>query len=63
VLIISSFTPIRFFGVLVVVSIFSCLAGALVLLPAMVLKYEFKFLDPKTRKLKSQDDASLLKAI
>jgi predicted RND superfamily exporter protein len=63
VLIISSFTPIRFFGILVVVSIFSCLAGALVLLPAMVLKYNFKFLEPKTRKLKSQQNASLLKAI
>ncbi len=63
VLIISSFTPIRFFGVLVVVSIFSCLAGALVLLPALVLKYNFKFLEPKTRKLESQQDDSLLKAI
>lgn len=63
VLIISSFTPIRFFGILVVVSIFSCLAGALVLLPAMVLKYNFKFLEPKTRKLKSQQNGSLLKAI
>jgi uncharacterized protein len=64
VLIISSFTPIRFFGILVVVSIFSCLTGALVLLPALVLKYNFKFLEPVTyRKLKSQQDESLLKAI
>ncbi len=46
VLIISSFTPIRFFGVLVVVSIFSCLAGALVILPAMILRFRFKFLEP-----------------
>jgi len=47
VLIISSFTPIRFFGVLVVVSIFSCLAGALIILPAMVLRFRFKFLEPE----------------
>lgn len=47
VLMISSFTPIRFFGVLVVVSIFSCLAGALVVLPAMVLRFRFAFLEPE----------------
>lgn len=47
VLMISSFTPIRFFGVLVVVSIFSCLAGALVILPALVLRFKFKFLENK----------------
>lgn len=46
VLIISSFTPIRFFGVLVVVSILSCLVGALVVLPAIVLRFRFKFLEP-----------------
>jgi len=45
VLIISSFTPIRFFGVLVVVSIFSCLVGALVILPALVLRFRFTFLE------------------
>lgn len=48
VLTISSFTPIRFFGVLVVVSILSCLVGALVLLPALVLRFRFKFLEPST---------------
>ncbi|MCF8225005.1 MAG: MMPL family transporter [Bacteroidales bacterium] len=63
ILIISSFTPIRFFGILVVVSIFSCLAGALVVLPALVLKYKFKFLEPVTTKLKSQRDDDLLEAI
>lgn len=63
VLIISSFTPIRFFGILVVLSIFSCLAGALVLLPAMVLKYKFPFLEPKNRKMDGQPDEELLKAI
>ncbi len=44
VLIISSFTPIRFFGILVVVSILSCLAGALIILPAIILQYEPRFL-------------------
>ncbi len=45
VLIISSFTPIRFFGILVVVSILSCLIGALVILPALLLRFRFKFLE------------------
>jgi len=59
VLIISSFTPIRFFGVLVVVSILSCLVGALIILPALVLRYRFAFLEPaqgeiKIRKIKGK---------
>lgn len=54
VLIISSFTPIRFFGVLVVVSIFSCLTGALVILPALVLQKRFKFLEPKGKEVSLQ---------
>jgi uncharacterized membrane protein YdfJ with MMPL/SSD domain len=51
-LMISSFTPIRFFGVLVVVSIFSCLVGALVILPAIVLRFRFKFLEPVSDEVK-----------
>ncbi len=47
VLIISSFTPIRFFGILVVVSIFSCLVGALVILPAIVIRVKPRFLEPQ----------------
>lgn len=46
VLMISSFTPIRFFGILVVVSILSCLVGAMVILPAMLLRFRFRFLEP-----------------
>jgi hypothetical protein len=46
VLIISSFTPIRFFGILVVVSILCCLTGALVILPAILLRFRFRFLEP-----------------
>ncbi len=44
-LMISSFTPVRFFGFLVVVSIASCLAGAMVLVPALILRYQPKFLE------------------
>ncbi|MCK5138052.1 MAG: MMPL family transporter [Bacteroidales bacterium] len=56
VLIISSFTPIRFFGILVLVSILSCLIGALVILPSIVLRFKFKFLEPESQepKVKSQ---------
>ncbi len=54
VLIISSFTPIRFFGILVVVSILSCLAGALVILPAIVIRFKPRFLEPEEEKVKSQ---------
>ncbi|MEA3479595.1 MAG: outer membrane lipoprotein-sorting protein, partial [Bacteroidota bacterium] len=52
VLMISSFTPIRFFGVLVVVSIVCCLVGALVILPALVLRFRFRFLEPVTEEVK-----------
>jgi hydrophobe/amphiphile efflux-3 (HAE3) family protein len=45
VLVISSFTPIRNFGVLVVLTIFSCLVGALVVIPALVLRFRFRFLE------------------
>jgi len=50
VLIISSFTPIRFFGLLVVVSIFTCLVGALMILPAILLNYEPVFLKPEEER-------------
>ncbi len=50
VLIISSFTPIRFFGILVVVSILTCLVGALVILPAILLNYEPAFLKPTIKR-------------
>ncbi len=36
VLVFSSFTPIRFFGLLVVISIAACLAGAMIVLPAIL---------------------------
>ncbi|MBN2000993.1 RND family transporter [candidate division KSB1 bacterium] len=46
-LLFSSFLPVQFFGFLVVISIFSCLIGALVLVPALCLVFKPKFLEPK----------------
>ena len=46
VLFTSGFMPIRFFGFLVVVSIFSCLVGALVFIPALCLVFRPGFLEP-----------------
>lgn len=46
VLLISNFLPVKFFGFLVVVSISACLAGALVLLPALCLVARPRFLEP-----------------
>jgi hydrophobe/amphiphile efflux-3 (HAE3) family protein len=45
VLLLSAFLPVRFFGFLVVVSIFACLIGALVLIPALCLVWKPKFLE------------------
>ncbi len=54
VLFTSGFMPIRFFGFLIVVSIFSCLVGALVLIPALCLVFRPDFLEPnKMISLKS----------
>jgi len=49
VLYTSSFMPVRFFGFLVVVSIFSCLIGAIVFTPALCLVFSPEFLEPKKR--------------
>jgi len=45
-LLFSGFMPVKFFGFLVVVSIFSCLIGALILIPALCLVLKPKFLEP-----------------
>jgi hypothetical protein len=50
VLFTSSFIPVRFFGFLVVVSISSCLMGALILVPALCIVIKPKFLEPKEIK-------------
>ncbi len=46
VLLASNFQPVRFFGFLVFVSIFACLIGALILVPALCLVLKPKFLEP-----------------
>lgn len=46
VLLISSFIPVRFFGFLVVVSIFACLLGAITLVPALCILLKPRFLEP-----------------
>ncbi len=45
-LLVSSFTPVRFFGFLVFVSILACLVGAMIVIPAIVLLFRPKFLEP-----------------
>ena len=47
VLVISAFSPVRFFGLLVAISIMASLVGALVVLPAIVVVFRPKFLEPK----------------
>ena len=47
VMLFSNFMPIKFFGFLVVVSISSCLFGAMILIPALCLVIKPKFLEPK----------------
>ncbi|MCF6357199.1 MAG: MMPL family transporter [Draconibacterium sp.] len=46
-LIFSGFAPLRFFGVLVVISIFACLISALLLIPAIITITKPKFLEPQ----------------
>jgi hydrophobe/amphiphile efflux-3 (HAE3) family protein len=48
VLLFSNFLPVQFFGFLVVVSIFACLIGALVLIPALCIVLKPAFLEPKS---------------
>ena len=45
----SVFLPIKVFGFLVMVSIFSCLVGALIIIPALVLMLKPTFLEPGTK--------------
>jgi hydrophobe/amphiphile efflux-3 (HAE3) family protein len=47
----SSFSPIRFFGFLVIISIFACLVGALVIVPSLVLVVKPRFLEVSRLKL------------
>ncbi len=47
-LIFSGFTSIRFFGYLVIISIGSCLIGALLIIPAFLMKYKPGFIGFET---------------
>lgn len=49
VLLFSSFLPVQFFGFLIVISIFACLVGALVVVPALCIVMKPVFLDPKMK--------------
>lgn len=49
-LIFSGFTSIRFFGYLVIISIGSCMLGALIVIPAILVRYRPGFIGFKTNK-------------
>ncbi len=51
-LIFSGFTPIRFFGYLVIISMGSCLIGAIVIIPAFLLKFRPGFIGFETGRKK-----------
>jgi hydrophobe/amphiphile efflux-3 (HAE3) family protein len=50
VLIISAFYPVRFFGLLVAISILASLVAALVVVPALALVWRPRFLEPKVEQ-------------
>ncbi|MEE9462396.1 MAG: MMPL family transporter, partial [Bacteroidales bacterium] len=50
----SVFLPIKVFGFLVMVSIFSCLVGAMIIIPALVLIFKPAFLEPGTKSVRIQ---------
>jgi predicted RND superfamily exporter protein len=51
-LMLSGFMSIRFFGYLVLISIGSCLIGALVLVPAILMKFRPRFLEKNLNNIK-----------
>jgi len=60
-LIFSGFTSIRFFGYLVIISIGSCLIGALVIVPSVLMKYKPGFVGFETgnKKLRKNEKESI----
>ena len=50
VMFISNFMPVKFFGFLIVVSIFTCLIGGLLLIPALCIVLKPKFLEPEINR-------------
>jgi hydrophobe/amphiphile efflux-3 (HAE3) family protein len=51
-LMFSGFTSIRFFGYLVLISIGSCLIGAIIIIPAFLMKFRPRFIEKDLNKLK-----------
>ncbi|MFA8342607.1 MAG: RND family transporter [Rhodothermaceae bacterium] len=56
---VSGFVPVKFFGFLVVVSIFSCLVGSLIVIPAFCVVFKPKFLDSKISVKQKNSNNSL----
>ncbi|NOQ98016.1 MAG: MMPL family transporter, partial [Calditrichae bacterium] len=54
VLLISAFAPIKFFGFLIVISIFACLVGAILIVPSLILVWKPKFLENKQEEINTQ---------
>jgi len=54
-LIFSGFTSIKFFGYLVVISIASCLAGSLFVIPAFLVKFKPRFIEKNLSNIKYSD--------
>ena len=62
-LMFSGFTSIRFFGYLVLISIGSCVIGALVIIPAFLMKYKPGFLGFETdnkKKVKNEKESNII---
>jgi hydrophobe/amphiphile efflux-3 (HAE3) family protein len=62
-LMFSGFTSIRFFGYLVLISMGSCLIGALVIIPAFLIKYKPGFLGFETdnkKKVKNEKESNII---
>jgi hypothetical protein len=62
-LVLSGFMSIRFFGYLVIISIGSCLLGALILIPAILIKFKPGFVEKDFSKSKlrnNEKDNSLI---
>ena len=56
-LMLSGFTSIRFFGYLVLISIGSCLIGAIIIIPAFLMKFRPRFIGLEMKNLKNKKDA------
>ena len=54
--------PVKFFGFLVVVSIFACLLGALFIIPSLYIVLRPKFLEPKENNENSKTNTNKIKS-